>query len=64
MARTLHVLAIVGGWAALTQGVALLTSPATYWISLGLFGLSVAGWGHLRVLATVGIYTLRRKDGA
>jgi len=59
--KALHVLAIVGGWAALTQGIAVLTTPAVWWISLGLFLLSAAGWGHLRVLATTGLYTLRRR---
>lgn len=64
MAKALHVLAIVGGWACLTQGIASLTVPEVWWVSLGLFGLSAAGWSHLRVLATVGIYALRLKSEA
>ena len=59
----LHVCAILGGWAALTAGIAGLTVPAAWWISLGLLLLSAAGWGHLRVLASVGLYALRRKAG-
>jgi hypothetical protein len=59
--KALHVLAIVGGWAALTHGIASMTVPEVWWISLGLFGFSAAGWGHLRVLASAGVYALRRK---
>lgn len=61
MDRALHIGSIFGGWAALTHGVASLTVPEAWWISTGLFLLSVAGWGHLRVLATAGVYALRRK---
>jgi len=60
--KVLHVCAIVGGWAALTAGIAALTTPAVWWLSVGLFLLSVAGWGHLRVLASVGVYALLRQS--
>lgn len=60
----LHGLAIVGGWASLTHGVAALTVPEAWPISFGLFLLSLAGWGHLRVLFGVGAYALSKKpDG-
>lgn len=59
--RLAHVGAIVGGWACLTHGVASLLVPEVWPISAGLFLLSFAGWAHLRVLATAGVYALRRR---
>lgn len=56
----LHTVAIVAGWALLTWGIARLLVPEVWLISAGLFCLSIAGWEHLRVLATVGLYTLGR----
>lgn len=61
-AALLHALAIMLGWALLTAGVARLApSDVTWLVSGGLFFLSVAGWGHLRMLFVVGLYTLSRK---
>lgn len=57
-AAVLHVGAIVGGWLLLTWGVASLLVPAVWPISGGLFLLSLAGWGHLRVLFGRGVYAL------
>lgn len=63
--RTAHSLVILGGWALLTWGVADLTVPQVWPISGGLFLLSLAGWGHLRVVAVAGLYTLKRMgDGS
>ena len=59
----LHALAIVGGWAFLTAGIASLLVPEVWLISTGLFLLSLAGWGHLRILASAGLYTLSRRSG-
>lgn len=60
-AEAMHLASIVGGWAALTYGVASLTVPEAWWLSLGLLLLSAAGWGHLRIIAGVGVYALTRK---
>ena len=58
VAVALHGLAIIAGWAFVTWGIAdLLIWP----LSAGLFLLSLAGWGHLRVLFTGGVYTLSRR---
>jgi hypothetical protein len=57
---TLHALAIVGGWTLVTYGLAALLAPEVWPISGGLFLLSIAGWGHLRVLFTAGCYALLR----
>lgn len=62
MAKALHMTAILGGWAALTYGVASLMVPEVWPISLGLLLLSAAGWSHLRVLAGAGIYALWRRS--
>lgn len=58
----LHFLSIVVGWSLVTQGIAALTTrPDVVWpIAGGLFLLSVAGWGHLRVVSSAGIYALSR----
>lgn len=61
-AALLHAGAILGGWALLTAGLASLLVPEVWLISGGLFLLSLAGWGHLRVLFGVGLYTLRRRS--
>jgi len=56
-----HASAIVLGWALLTAGVAALLVSEVWLISGGLFLLSLAGWGHLRILAAAGLYTLSRR---
>lgn len=60
----LHVGSIVGGWYLLTRGLAELLVPEVWFISGGLFLLSVAGWGHLRVLFSAGVYALKRAGDA
>lgn len=62
-AAALHAGAILGGWALLTAGVASLLVPEVWLISAGLLLLSLAGWGHLRVLFGKGVYALTRKVG-
>lgn len=62
-AEILDALAIVVGWCALTYGLASVFEMwELYPISLGLFLLSIVGWGHLRKIFTVGLYTLSRDD--
>jgi hypothetical protein len=56
--KALHGLAIVLGWALATEGVARLDVRL---FSAGLFFLSLAGWGHLRVLFGAGLYALHRR---
>lgn len=57
---TLHVLAILFGWALVTEGIARLTVPEVRPISAGLLLLSIAGWSHLRSLFGAGLYALMR----
>lgn len=57
--RTAHVVCILGGWALLTWGVARLLVVEVWMISGGLLLLSVAGWGHLRILSDAGLYALK-----
>jgi hypothetical protein len=62
-AKSLHAAAIVLGWVGVTAGVAPLLARLGFvvWpLSLGLLLLSLAGWGHLRVLFGAGLYTLSR----
>lgn len=61
MGRALHVAAILGGWALLTAGLAALLVTEVWLISGGLLCLSIAGWGHLRTIATMGVYALSRR---
>lgn len=58
--RTAHGTAILAGWGLVTWGIASLTAWQIWPISGGLFLLSLAGWGTLRVLFTSGIYALAR----
>ncbi len=58
--RTAHASAIVGGWGLVTWGVVSLTVWQAWPISGGLFLLSCAGWGHLRVVFSAGLYALMR----
>lgn len=59
----LHVACIVGGWALVAQAASAWTArPDIVWpAAAGVFLLSVAGWGHLRVVASAGVYALRRR---
>ena len=61
-AQLLHVLAIVGGWALVTAGVAALLVPEVWLISGGLFLLSLAGWGHLWRVFSLGLFKLAKLD--
>ena len=58
--RTAHASAILGGWGLVTAGAASLLVPEVWPISGGLFLLSLAGWGHLRVVFSAGVYALVR----
>lgn len=62
--RTAHLLSIVGGWALVTWGIASLTVWQVWPISGGLLLLSVAGWGHLRIVFAAGVYPLSRLGGS
>lgn len=60
--KAAHVAAILVGWASLTIAVARAVRPDVVWpASVGLFCLSFAGWGHLRILAAAGVWAIRRK---
>ena len=56
--RTAHASVILGGWGLVTWGVASLTVWQSWPISGGLFLLSLAGWGHLRIVFSAGVYAL------
>jgi hypothetical protein len=59
--KALHGLAILLGWALVTEGLARLLVYEVRLLSAGLFLLSLAGWGHLRVLFGAGLYALHRR---
>lgn len=54
--------ALLGGWASLTAGVAALTTPHVWPISIGLLLLSLCGWKFLATLVTHGLYVLTREE--
>lgn len=56
----LHSLAILGGWTLVSWGLASLLVWQAWPISGGLLLLSLAGWGHLRVVFHSGLYRLTR----
>lgn len=58
--EALQVLAILSGWGLVTFGVASLLVWQVWPISLGLFLLSIVGWGHMRMLFGKGLYKLSR----
>jgi len=58
----LQCLTIVGGWAFLTFGLAELFGGVVWPISLGLFLLSIAGWGYLVTLFRKGLYVMSRSE--
>jgi hypothetical protein len=62
LAAAAHALGILAGWALLTAGLAALIVPEVWLLSSGLLLLSLAGWGHLRVLFGAGLYALWRKS--
>ena len=57
----LLTLAILGGWALLTWGVVLFTTPKVWPLSGGLLLLSCAGWRMLWTVASYGLYGLTRE---
>jgi ABC-type glycerol-3-phosphate transport system permease component len=61
IAELLAALAMLGGWALLTWGVVLLTTPKAWPLSGGLLLLSCAGWRLLWTIATHGLYSLTRE---
>lgn len=62
-AEILDSLVIVVGWGAVTYALAAFFGRSEiYPFSIGLFLLSIAGWGHLRHLFTIGLYTLSRDE--
>jgi hypothetical protein len=59
-AEILTTFAMLGGWALVTLGVALLTTWKVWPISGGLLLLSCGGWRLLWAIASDGLYTLTR----
>lgn len=57
-AELLVTVALLGGWALLTWGVAELTTRFAWQISAGLFLLSCCGWKFLWTLVRRGLYVL------
>ena len=60
----LVAVAILGGWALLTWGIARLVVPEVWPISGGLLLLSLAGWKFCWTLVREGLYVLTRKGVA
>lgn len=56
--------AVMAGWCLVTHGIASLTTPKVWPISIGLFLLLACGWRFLWQIATHGLYTLTRRTGA
>lgn len=61
-AEVLAALLLVAGWALVTWGVVLFTTPKVWALSTGIFLLSLFGWRFLYVIAREGLYRLTR-DG-
>lgn len=59
-AEILTTAAMLGGWALVTWGIALLTTWKAWPISAGLLLLSCGGWKLLWVIVSDGLYTLTR----
>lgn len=57
-------LGALAGWGLLTWGAVDLTAPVAWKLSAGLLLLSLCGWRFLGVLASQGLYTLSREEGA
>lgn len=60
-AELLQSAALLAGWLLITKGVADLTTPKVWSVSIGLLLLSLCGWSWLRTFFTRGLYTLTRK---
>ena len=61
-AEILLSLALLGGWGMVTWGVAELTTPKVWPISIGLLLLSVCGWRLLWTVFSHGLYSLTREE--
>ena len=61
-AEILLSLALLCGWALLTWGIVLLTTPKVWPISGGLLLLSVCGWRLLWTVFSHGLYSLTREE--
>lgn len=57
-------LALLGGWALVTLGIAALTSPLAWAFSGGVLLLSGFGWKLLYTIARDGLYHLTQSEGA
>lgn len=55
-------LSILGGWALLTHGIAILTTPKVWPLSIGVLLLTTAGWRMLWAILSYGFYGLTRAD--
>ena len=60
-AEILAALAMLGGWALLTYGIAILTTPKVWPLSGGLLLLAAGGWRMLWTSASYGLYGLTRE---
>lgn len=61
-AEILTASALLAGWALLTHGIALLTTPKVWPLSAGLLLLSLCGYRLLWAIASHGLYMLALKD--
>ncbi len=61
-AEILLSLALLTGWAALTWGIALLTTPKVWPLSVGVLLLSLCGWRLLWTVFSHGLYSLTREE--
>ncbi|MEA3244808.1 MAG: hypothetical protein U9Q74_01500 [Gemmatimonadota bacterium] len=52
--------ALLGGWALITWGIAILTAPVAWIFSGGALLLSLAGWRMLWEIASRGLYAMTR----
>lgn len=61
-AEILLSVALLGGWALVTYGIAALSTPLAWPISGGFLLLSLCGWRFLGTLFLRGLYDLTRED--
>lgn len=54
--------AFVAGWLLITKGIADLTRPQVWPISIGLLLLSLCGWSLIRTIFVRGLYLLNVKE--
>lgn len=53
--------AFIAGWLLITKGIADLTRPAVWSISIGLLLMSLCGWSLVRTIVVRGLYLLNVK---